>query len=92
MRTIFHVVSVVLLLVGLPATALATIALAYSQLAPMQPPPSMNEGPAMAGFLGWMLLVPSAVAVVSGIAMRLGLNANRPQGDVEWARAHKRLW
>jgi hypothetical protein len=48
-RTIFQVLSVLLLILGLPVIALATTALLYSWLAPDQPPPSMNEGPALAG-------------------------------------------
>lgn len=91
-RTIFHVVSLLLLIVGIPATALGALAVGYGWLAPVEPPPSLNEGPGMAWFLGWILLVPSAVAVISGIAMRLGLDATRPPGDIEWAREHKRLW
>lgn len=92
MRTAFQVVSVLLLIVGLPATALSLFALAYARLAPIQPPPSMNELPGMAGFLGWMLLVPSSIAVAVAFAMRYGLNATRPPGEIEWASQHKRLW
>jgi hypothetical protein len=84
--------SVVLLVFGALAVGVATIALAYSWLAPVQPEPSMNEGPGMAGLLGWILLIPGLAAVVVGIAMHLGLNASLPPGDVAWAREHRRLW
>jgi hypothetical protein len=92
MRTFLRAVSVVLLVVGVPAGVLATAGLSYSWLAPVQPPPSMNEGPGMAGLLGWMLLIPSAVAVIVGIAMHLFLNASRPPDGIAWTREHKRLW
>jgi len=72
-----------LLIVGIPATALAALAVVYSWLAPNQPSSSTNVVPAMAGFVGWMLLVPSVFAVISGIAMRVGHNASRPPGDIQ---------
>jgi len=76
MRTFLRAVSVVLLVVGVPAGVLATAGLVYSWLAPVQAPPSMNELP----------------AVIVGIAMHIGLNASRPPDDVAWTREHKRLW
>jgi hypothetical protein len=92
MRAIFRVASVLLLVVGLPMTALSLCALAYARLAPIQPPPSMNELPGMAGFLGWVLLGPGVIAVVTAFAMRCGLNATRLPAELEWASRHKRLW
>ena len=92
MRTFLRAVSVVLLVVGVPAGVLATAGLVYSWLAPVQAPPSMNELPGMAGLLGWMLVIPSTLAVIVGIAMHIGLNASRPPDDVAWTREHKRLW
>jgi hypothetical protein len=91
-RTISRVISVLLLVTGLPALGLAAVALAYAWLAPVQPPPSLNEGPGMAGVIGWILLIPSAVAVIVGIAMHVGLNATRAPKDIAWAREHRRLW
>jgi len=93
-RAILQAVSVLLLIVGVPATALAIVALTYSWIAPVQPPPSLNEGPGMAGALGWMLLVPGGLAVIVGLAMRRGLNATRAPDEIvdpEWARRHRRL-
>jgi len=92
MRTFLRAVSLLLLVVGALAGALATAALGYSWLVPVQPPPSLNEGPGTARLLGWILFIPSAAAVIVGIAMHLGLNASRPPDDVAWTREHKRLW
>jgi hypothetical protein len=92
MRTAFKVVSVLLLIVGLPAMGLSILALAYARFSPIEPPPSMNEGPGMAGLLGLMLLVPSSIAVVVAFAMLYGLKATRPPGELEQASRHKRLW
>jgi hypothetical protein len=92
MRTLLRAISVLLLIVGVLVGVLATVALGYSWLAPVQPPPSLDEGPGMAALLGWILFIPSAVAVVVGIAMHLGLNASRPLSDIVWSREHKRLW
>ena len=92
MRATFRIVSILLLVFGVPGVLLAALALFYSWLASRPPPPGMNEGPGMAGVLGWMLLLPSAVALVVGIAMHVGLNSARSKDDVEWAREHRRLW
>lgn len=91
-RTFFRAVSVVLLSVGLPGAGLAIVALTYSSVAPVQPPPSLNEGPGLATMVGWMLLIPSAVAVVAGVALHLRLNASQRPEDVALARARRRLW
>jgi uncharacterized BrkB/YihY/UPF0761 family membrane protein len=92
MRTMLQVVAVLLLVVGVPATALASLALIYAWLAPIQADPLMNEGPAMAWALGWIFLVPSALAIVVAVAMLYRLNATRPATAVEWAGKHKRWW
>jgi len=92
LRAIFRVISVLLLVLGVPGALLSAVALLYAWLAPAQPPPSMNEGPAMAGFLGWILLLPCAVAIVLGIAVQVGLNSARSSNEVDWAREHRRLW
>jgi hypothetical protein len=91
-RAIFRAVSIVLLVVGVLAAALAMFALAVSWIVPPQPPPSMNEGHGMANAIGWMLLIPGAVAIAVGIAVHHGLNAAARPGDVAWAREHRRLW
>jgi len=79
MRAILPVVSAVLLALGIPATALAALALVYSWSAPIHPSSSTDIGPAIAAFFGWMLLLPGILAVLSGIALRISFKVTHPR-------------
>ena len=95
MRTILHLVAVILLGLGAPVTALGLLALVYSGLAPAQPPPSLNEGPGLAGFFGLLFIASGLLSVTIGIVMLSVLRATRPPHELvsaDWTRQHRRLW
>jgi len=92
MRTIFAVTSMIFLVVGALGMAMAAALLICSWAAPIQPPPSLNEGPALARFIGWGLLLISVPALVVGAAMMVGLRRSRSADEIARALRHKRLW
>ena len=52
MRGTIQILSVLSLLLGAPVALLGAVAMLYAKWAPAQPPPSLNEGPGLPGFLG----------------------------------------
>ena len=92
MRAVFQIVSVLSLVFGVPMALLGATALLYAKWAPVQPPPSLNEGPGLAGFLGFFVTIFGSVSVLVGLAMLAGLRRwPKPDAEVQWARQHKRL-
>ena len=95
MRTLFHLVSIALLGIGALVAFFGLLALAWAWLTPIQPPPSMNEGPGMVGLGGLYFLAMGACSVFMGLMIWAVLKASRPPHEIvspDWARAHKRLW
>jgi len=52
-----QILSVLALLVGAPVALLGAVAMLYAKWAPAQPPPSLNEGPGLAAFLGLFMTI-----------------------------------
>jgi len=93
MRALFQILSVLFLVFGTPVALLGASALLYAYWAPVQPPPSLNEGPGLAGFLGLFMTIGGSVTVLLGCAMLAGLRAlQKPEAELQWGRDHKRLW
>lgn len=68
--------------------------LAYALITPSQPPPGLNEGPAMAAVAGMFFVVTGAVSTFIGLMIWAKLRASRPPHELvsaKWAREHKRL-
>lgn len=92
MRAVFQILSVLSLVFGAAVALLGATALLYAKWVPDQPPPSLNEGPGMAGFLGFFMTIFGSVSVLIGLAMLAGLRRwPKPDAEVRWARHHKRL-
>jgi hypothetical protein len=94
-RTLFHLASFVLLGLGALAVAFGLFWLVYALIIPAQPPPSLNEGSALAGVAGLFFVVVGAGSVFVALMISAVLKASRPPHEVvspEWAREHKRLW
>ncbi len=93
MRALFQILSVLFLVLGTPVALLGASALLYAYWAPVQPPPSLNEGPGVAGFLGFFMTIFGSVSVLIGLVMLGGLRRwPKPDVEVQRARQHKRLW
>lgn len=92
MRTWFQVLSVLFFVFGAPATLLGVVALLYAKLAPVQPAPSLNEGPGMAGFLGFFVVILGSVSLALGFATLAGVRALSNPRSTDWARKHRRFW
>jgi hypothetical protein len=93
-RTLFHLASFVLLGLGALAVAFGLLWIAYALITPAQPPPSLNEGPALAGVAGLFFVVTGAGSAFVGLMISAVLKASRPPHELvspEWAREHKRL-
>jgi hypothetical protein len=92
MRAVFQILSVLSLAFGVAVALLGVTALLYAKWAPAQPPPSLNEGPGLAGLLGFFMTIFGSVSVLLGVAMLAGLRRwPKPAADLQWARQHKRL-
>ena len=93
MRGVIQILSVLSLLFGAAVALLGAVAMLYAKWAPVQPPPSLNEGPGLAGFLGFFMTIVGSVSVLTGLAMQAGLRRwPKPDAELQWARHHKRLW
>ena len=93
MRAVFQIVSILSLVFGAAVALLGATALLYAKWARAQPPPSLNEGPGLAGLLGFFMTIFGSVSVLIGLAMLAGLRRwQKPDVEVQWARQHKRLW
>lgn len=93
MRTVFHLLSFLLLGLGALTVALGLAALVFYCMTPPEPPPSLNEGLGLAGFLGWISLGAGGLAFLLGAALMSALRTTRPAHETpEWARQHRRLW
>ena len=93
MRGMIQILSVLSLLLGAPVALLGVVAMLYAKWAPDQPPPSLNEGPGLAGFLGFFMTIFGSVSVLAALAMLAGLRRwPTPDAELHWARRHKRLW
>ena len=93
MRGLIQILSVLSLLLGAVVALLGTAAMLYAKWAPAQPPPSLNEGPALAGFFGFFMTIAGSVSVLTGLAMQAGLRRwPKPDAESQWARHHKRLF
>ena len=93
MRAVFQILSVLSLVFGAAVALLGVTALLYAKWAPVEPPPSLNEGPGLAGFLGFFMTIFGSVSVLIGVAILASLRRwPKPDADVQWARQHKRLW
>lgn len=57
MRGTIQILSVLSLLLGAPLALLGAVAMLYARWAPAQPTPSLNEGPGLAGFLGFFMTI-----------------------------------
>ncbi|HEX2671485.1 MAG TPA: hypothetical protein VHM25_11465 [Polyangiaceae bacterium] len=94
MRPAFKILCVLLLVIGGLTLMFGLFALFTAKLV-VQPPPSMNEGPALLGFIGLVATTVGGVLVLLGVSTRAGLRVGR-QPDSEpkpdWLREHKRLW
>jgi Na+/proline symporter len=87
--------SFVLLGLGALAVAFGLFWLGCAFITPTQPPPSLNEGPALFGVAGLFLIVVGSGFVFLGLVVSAILKASRPLHEIvsaEWAREHKRLW
>jgi len=85
----------VLLGLGALAVAFGLFWLAIALITPAQPPPSLNEGPAIFGVTGLFFGVVGAGCVFVGLMIVAVLRATRPPHEIvspEWARKHRRLW
>jgi hypothetical protein len=94
-RTLFHLAAFALLGLGALAIAFGLFWLAWALITPAQPPPSLNEGPALAGVAGLFFVAMGVGSVFAGLIISAVLKATRPPHEVvspEWAREHKRLW
>ena len=76
MRTAFQILSVLFLVLGAPLALLGVTALLYANWAPVQPPPSLNEGPGLAGVLGLLMTIAGSGSVLLGLATLAGLRAS----------------
>lgn len=95
MRTLFHLAAFILLGLGALAVAFGLLWLACALITPAQPPPSLNEGPALFGVAGLFFVVVGAGSVFVGLMILAVLKATRPPHELvspEWARKHRRLW
>jgi hypothetical protein len=93
MRGMIQILSILSLLLGAPVALLGAVAMLYAKLAPAQPPPSLNEGPGLAGFFGFSMTIFGLVSVLAALAMLAGLRRwPKPDAELQWARRHKRLW
>ena len=95
MRTLFQLLAFVLIGLGLPAAALGLFVLGWSLFAPVQPPPSLNEGPGLGRLIGSLFLGAGSLSAFIGLITVLVLRATRPSdghGSDRWLREHKRLW
>jgi hypothetical protein len=93
MRAVFQILSVLSLVFGAAVALLGAVALLYAKWAPAQPPPSLNEGSGLAGFLGFFMTTFGSVSILIGLAMLAGLRRwPKPDAEVQWGRQHKRLW
>jgi len=80
---------------GALAVAFGLFWLGCALLTPAQPPPSLNEGPALFGVAGVLLVVVGLGSVFLGLIVSAILKASRPPHEIvspDWAREHKRLW
>jgi hypothetical protein len=91
MRTVLQILSVVFLVVGALATLLGGVALLYAKLAPAEPPPSLNEGPGLAGLLGFSATIFGVFSILIALAAFAGVQSLSKR-DPNFARNHKRLW
>jgi hypothetical protein len=73
MRGLIQILSVLSLLFGALVALLGTAAMLYAKWAPAQPPPNLNEGAGLAGFLGFFMTIAGSVSVLTGLAMQAGL-------------------
>jgi hypothetical protein len=90
---VFQIVSVLALVLGAAVALLGATGLLYAKWAPAAPPPSLNEGPGLAGLLGFSMTIFGSGSVLIGLAILAGLRRRpRPSAEVQWARHHKRLW
>jgi hypothetical protein len=93
MRTIFYLTSLALLGLGALALVPGLVVLLYSHVAPMQPPPALDEGAGLGRIVGWFLVAGGALSVIVGTAPMSALRATRPPHETAaWAHQHKRLW
>lgn len=95
MRTLFHLASLALLVLGALAEAFGSFWLVWALCSPAQPPPSLNEGPALAAVAGSFFVLAGAASLFVGLLLLAILKASRPPDEVvspEWARVHKRWW
>jgi len=92
MRTVIQILCVLLLVFGALTTPLGLVALLYAKLAPVQPPPSLNEGPGLGELIGSCVTALGFVSGLLGFALRAGLRSKPDsESDPAWARRHKRL-
>ena len=91
MRTVLQILCVVFFVVGALATLLGGAALLYARLAPVAPPPSLNEGPGLASLLGFFTTIVGVLSILVALAAFAGVRSLSKR-DPDWARGHKRLW
>jgi hypothetical protein len=92
-RGLIQILSVLSILLGTVVALLGAVAMLYAKWAPAQPPPSLNEGPGLAGFLGFSMIIFGSGSILAGLAMLAGLRRwPKPDAELQWARRHKRLW
>lgn len=91
MRTVLQILCVVFFIIGALATVLGGAALLYAKLAPVAAPPSLNEGPGLAGLLGFFTTIVGVLSILVALGTFAGVrflskrHSDRP-------RDHKRLW
>ena len=83
MRTVFKILCLLLLVFGGLTVMFGLFALFTAKLMRNEPPPSMNEGPALLGFIGFFATILGTGSLVVGLALRAGLRAlsNQPKPD-----------
>jgi len=93
MRGVFQILAVLSLLFGAAIALLGAAAWLYAKWTPVDPPPSLNEGPGLAGLLGFSMTIFGSVCVLIGIGMFAGLRRwPKSEAEAQWSSEHKRLW
>lgn len=91
MRRAFDIAAKVFWFLGAGIIALGLAGVGFGLFAPVQPPPSLNEGHALAFVLGAMTTLVGVVLVSLGAAIRIGLKNGVPPTAAEPAVAAAEL-